>query len=88
MKKYAGTRKYRTRGSTKKKVLAKEAYKKDRFIRYKRKSGLFKRLSKLECILIFMVLVGIGYNAYEYILTKHPEVIVILIKYIQSYGFF
>jgi hypothetical protein len=88
MKKYARVRKYRTKGSTKKKVLVKEAYKKDRFIRYKRKGGFFKRLSKLECVLIFIVILGLGYSTYEYILTKYPEVYVELIKYIHHYGIF
>jgi hypothetical protein len=88
MKKYTGVRKYRDRGSRKKKVSIKEAYKKDRFIRYSRKRGIFKRLSKLECVLIFIVLIGAGYVAYEYVTTKYPEVQIELIKYMHHYGIF
>jgi len=88
MKKYTGVRKYRDKGNKKRKVSVKEAYKKDRFIRYSRKRGIFKRLSKLECVLIFIVLIGTGYWAYEYITTKYPEVLVEMIKYIYHYGIF
>ena len=88
MKKYTGVRKYRDRGSKKKKALVKEAYKKDKFIRYKRKKGIFKRLSKLECVLITILILGVGYVIYKHILTKYPEVYVELIKYIHHYGIF
>jgi len=88
MKMYAAARKYRVRGSSNKKALIKDAYKKNKFIRYKRKRGWFRRFSVLECFSVSVAVLATGYITYDHVNTKYPEILIEVIKYIHYYGFF
>ena len=88
MKKYATARKYRVRSSSKKKPLTKDTYKKNKYVRYKRKRGIFRRFSYLECFSVTVALLALSYIIYDHVSTKYPGILFEVIKYMNYYGFF